>query len=197
VTRRERRPAAREDGVLPDQGYDRRKYEKPDGSEGWKPEADPVEIWRVRCDQDGPDSYWHFGIVDRQGRQVETKRLSSAELLALGNLQEHIWAAAPGCLIDVPDRRSKLGKQKHREIMRLIYGAAEIVQSDENRALKKELVSRHSWPSRLELQSAVFEYIEAFYNRQRRHSTLGMVSPAEYEQTQKPVTSIKIKQPTT
>jgi putative transposase len=63
--------------------------------------------------------------------------------------------------------------------------------------LKKELVNRRSWPSRLELQSAVFEYIEAFYNRQRRHSKLGMVSPAEYEQAQKGVTSIKIKQPTT
>ena len=31
-------------------------------------------------------------------------------------------------------------------------------------------------------QSAVFEYIEAFYNRQRRHSTLNMLSPANYEQ---------------
>jgi putative transposase len=48
--------------------------------------------------------------------------------------------------------------------------------------LKKELVNRRSWPSRLELQSAVFEYIEAFYNRQRRHSTLGMPSPTTYEQ---------------
>jgi putative transposase len=48
--------------------------------------------------------------------------------------------------------------------------------------LKKELVNRRSWPSRLELQSAVFEYIEAFYNRQRRHSTLGMLSPVAYEQ---------------
>jgi putative transposase len=63
--------------------------------------------------------------------------------------------------------------------------------------LKNELVNRRSWPSRLELQSAVFEYIEAFYNRQRRHSTLGMVSPAEYEQTQTTARSIKIKQPTT
>jgi putative transposase len=63
--------------------------------------------------------------------------------------------------------------------------------------LKKELVNRRSWPSRLELQSAVFEYIEAFYNRQRRHSTLGMVSPAEYEQTQTTARSSKIKQPTT
>jgi len=48
--------------------------------------------------------------------------------------------------------------------------------------LKKELVNRRSWPSRLELQTAVFEYIEAFYNRERRHSTLGMRSPADYEQ---------------
>jgi len=63
--------------------------------------------------------------------------------------------------------------------------------------LKKELVNRRSWPSRLELQSAVFEYIEAFYNRHRRHSTLGTVSPAEYEQTQTKEKTIKIKQPTT
>ena len=48
--------------------------------------------------------------------------------------------------------------------------------------LKKELVNRRTWRSRRELQSAVFEYIEAFYNRQRRHSTLGMLSPVAYEQ---------------
>jgi putative transposase len=47
--------------------------------------------------------------------------------------------------------------------------------------LKKELVHRQSWPSRRDLSSAVFEYIEAFYNRQRRHSTLGYLSPEEYE----------------
>ena len=48
--------------------------------------------------------------------------------------------------------------------------------------LKKELVNRRTWPDRLELQSAMFEYIEAFYNRQRRHSTLDMLSPSNYEQ---------------
>jgi putative transposase len=47
--------------------------------------------------------------------------------------------------------------------------------------LKKELVHRRSWPSRRELTTEVFEYIEAFYNRVRRHSTLGMLSPADYE----------------
>ena len=47
--------------------------------------------------------------------------------------------------------------------------------------LKKELVHRRTWPTRRELTSEVFEYIEAFYNRTRRHSTLGYLSPADYE----------------
>jgi putative transposase len=47
--------------------------------------------------------------------------------------------------------------------------------------LKKELVHRRSWPTRRELGSAAFEYIEAFYNRERRHSTLQMLSPHDYE----------------
>jgi putative transposase len=47
--------------------------------------------------------------------------------------------------------------------------------------LKKELVHRYSWPTRRELTSEVFEYIEGFYNPRRRHSTLGMLSPVEFE----------------
>jgi putative transposase len=47
--------------------------------------------------------------------------------------------------------------------------------------LKKELINRRSWPTRRELGSAVFEYIEAFYNRGRRHSTLGYHSPHSCE----------------
>ncbi len=34
---------------------------------------------------------------------------------------------------------------------------------------------------RLELANAIFEYLEMFHNRQRRHSSLGMLSPIEYE----------------
>ena len=48
--------------------------------------------------------------------------------------------------------------------------------------LKKELVNRSSWPTREQLRAAVFDYIEIFYNSTRRHSTLGMRSPAEHEQ---------------
>jgi putative transposase len=40
---------------------------------------------------------------------------------------------------------------------------------------------RRSWPTRRMLTTAAFDYIEGFYNRTRRHSTLGYLSPAEYE----------------
>ena len=51
-------------------------------------------------------------------------------------------------------------------------------------SLKKELVRRRSWPTRGELRSAVFDYVEAFYNRERRHSTLGYLSPVQFEETE-------------
>ena len=47
--------------------------------------------------------------------------------------------------------------------------------------LKKELIHRRSWPTRRELIGEVFDYIEAFYNPTRRHSTLGYLSPAQFE----------------
>ena len=47
--------------------------------------------------------------------------------------------------------------------------------------LQKELTRRHSWPTRQELQSAVFAWIEGWYNRRRLHSTLGYLSPHDYE----------------
>ena len=47
--------------------------------------------------------------------------------------------------------------------------------------VKKELIHRRSWPEKNELRSEIFEYIEVFYNRRRRHSTLGMLSPVDYE----------------
>jgi putative transposase len=48
--------------------------------------------------------------------------------------------------------------------------------------LKKELVRRQSWPNRASLRSALFDYIELFYNRERRHSTLGDLSPVDFEE---------------
>jgi transposase InsO family protein len=48
-------------------------------------------------------------------------------------------------------------------------------------SLKNELVYRGVWATRAEARRAVFEYIEVFFNRRRRHSSLGYLSPASYE----------------
>lgn len=47
--------------------------------------------------------------------------------------------------------------------------------------LQTELLDRRSWPTRQALSSAIFAYVEGFYNRRRRHSALGYLSPAEFE----------------
>jgi putative transposase len=48
-------------------------------------------------------------------------------------------------------------------------------------SLETELVDRSRWQTREEARLAVFDYIEIFYNRQRRHSGLGYLAPAEFE----------------
>jgi putative transposase len=47
--------------------------------------------------------------------------------------------------------------------------------------IQRELLDEHHWETRAELASAVFEWIEAWYNPHRRHTSLGGISPADYE----------------
>lgn len=47
--------------------------------------------------------------------------------------------------------------------------------------LKTELVYLRRFATRAEAREAIFEFIESFYNRERRHSTLGYLSPVEFE----------------
>jgi putative transposase len=50
--------------------------------------------------------------------------------------------------------------------------------------MQVELLNRRRWRTRIELANAIFEYLEVFHNRQRRHSSLGMLSPIEFETRQ-------------
>jgi len=47
--------------------------------------------------------------------------------------------------------------------------------------LEFELIMPHDWQTKAEARRAIFRYIETWYNRRRRHSTLGYISPVEYE----------------
>ena len=47
--------------------------------------------------------------------------------------------------------------------------------------MQTELLETRKWMTRVELSTAIFDWVEVFYNRTRRHSSLGMLSPAAYE----------------
>jgi putative transposase len=49
--------------------------------------------------------------------------------------------------------------------------------------MQVELLDRHRWRTRVEVANAIFEYLEIFHNRQRRHSSLAMLTPIEFENT--------------
>jgi len=73
---------------------------------------------------------------------------------------------------------SKKGDCYDNALMESIFGT-----------LKEECVERQIYQTRAEARNAVFEYIEVFYNRQRRHSSLGYMSPIIYEQMKREMKS--------
>ena len=69
---------------------------------------------------------------------------------------------------------------------RLPGGGAVLHRTDADATLRKprvqtELLNRKRWNTRVESASAMFEYVDVFHNRQRRHSSIGMLIPIEYE----------------
>lgn len=55
--------------------------------------------------------------------------------------------------------------------------------------LQLEVLDTRTWETRTELANAIFEWIECWYNTERRHSSLGMLSPVDYEAAPPPHTS--------
>lgn len=51
--------------------------------------------------------------------------------------------------------------------------------------MQVELLNRQTWRTRIELANAIFDYIEIYYNRTRRHSSIGLESPVTFEKLQK------------
>jgi putative transposase len=58
--------------------------------------------------------------------------------------------------------------------------------------LKEECVERQIYQTHAEARNSVFEYIEVFYNRKRKHSSLGYMSPVNYEQIKREEKNEKI-----
>ena len=56
-----------------------------------------------------------------------------------------------------------------------------MIESFFNTMQRELLYQRPRWATKADLASAIFEWIEAWYNPRRRHSSLGMISPVAYE----------------
>jgi len=113
--------------------------------------------------------------------------------LALGALRMALRARRPGAgLVHHTDRGCQYTASSYRAAL-----AARGVTASMSRAgecldnavaesffatLKAELVDTRTWPTRADARLAIFEWIEVWYNRQRRHSTLGYLTPVAHEE---------------
>lgn len=55
--------------------------------------------------------------------------------------------------------------------------------------VQTELLNRRRRKTRIELANALFEYLEIFHNRRRRHSGLGRLTPIEHERLHATITA--------
>ena len=112
--------------------------------------------------------------------------------LTLSALKMALWKRKPGRgLLHHSDRGSQYTCKAYRKLL----SAHGIVCSMSRKGdcwdnavaesffhtLKTELVYHEDYATRAEAKGDIFEWIEVFYNRQRRHSALGYLSPAKYE----------------
>jgi putative transposase len=101
---------------------------------------------------------------------------------------------APG-LVHHSDRGSQYASQDYRACLaahRMVASMSGTGNCYDNAVMESffstlefELVMQRDWATPAEARADVFQYIEGWYNRRRRHSTLGYVSPAEYEERQR------------
>lgn len=133
-------------------------------------------------------------ILDLYSRKVVGWSLGEGleRQLALDALRMALRERAPGAgLMHHSDRGTQYASQEYQSLL----GEHGIVSSMSRSGncwdnavaesffatLKIELAHRARWSTRAEARSAIFEYLELFYNRKRRHSVLGYLSPNDFE----------------
>jgi transposase InsO family protein len=112
---------------------------------------------------------------------------------ALRNALEHRRPRGP--VLHHSDRGVQYACDEYRELLRrhgLEPSMSRVGNCWDNAAmesffgtLKRELVHRETYATREEAERSLFEYLEVFYNRVRLHSTLGYLSPVQYEESRK------------
>ena len=153
---------------------------------GWV--ADITYLWTV-------EGWLYLAVIlDLFSRRVVGWSMSERleKKLALDTLSMALAERQPqGGLLHHSDRGSQYASHEYQELLArhaLLSSMSRRANCWDNAvaesffaSLKSELVYRSRWRTKAQARSAVFEYIELFYNRQRRHSALGYLSPVEFE----------------
>jgi transposase InsO family protein len=131
------------------------------------------------------DLYSRLVIGWAMGQRLTRELAEQALLMALTNRQPSAG------LLHHSDRGSQYAATQYQQVL-TTYGITPSMSRKGNcwdnacvesffGTLKRELVYHRQYATRQDATQDIFEYIEVFYNRKRRHSTLGYNSPAEYE----------------
>ena len=177
---------------------------------GWKPDtATHDDLVKRRFSADWPDRLWFCDItqhrardgwvycaavIDAYSRRIVGWSISdriTAEIV-VDALEMARWQRRPqpGTIVHA-DRGAQYTSWifGHRLRQAGLLGSMGRVASSVDNALiesfwstmQRELLDRAVWNSKTELASAIFEWIEGFYNPRRRHTALGNLSPADFE----------------
>jgi putative transposase len=188
---------------------------RPKFRRGLRPEATAADLVRRQFDRTGPNQLWVTDITEHPTREgklycavvldacsrrvvgwsIDTTPTAALVTNALGMAIQSRRPAA-GTLIhsDQGVQFTSWVFSQRAKASGLVPSMGGVGACYDNAMMESfwsrmqvELLDRRRWRTRIELANAIFEYLEVFHNRQRRHSSLGMLSPIEFE-TRQPTT---------
>ena len=161
-----------------------------------QPPARPGEVWQADITYVATKEGWLYvaGVLDACSRRIVGWAADDTMPTALvARAFERAVASqrpAPG-LLHHSDRGSQYASDAYRELLRS-HGAVASMSRAANcydnakmesfwATMKTELTDGQVYATRAEAKSAIFRYIEVFYNRVRLHGALGFYSPVDFE----------------
>lgn len=157
----------------------------------------PDRLWVADLTQHATGEGWLYlaTVLDAYSRKVVGWAMGARAKtdLVLGAVNMAMWRRRPGQgLIHHSDHGSQYTAvtfTKRLEQAGILGSMGTVGDALDNAmaesffaTLQTEFLNRGHWPTRQRLGTAIFSYIEGFYNRKRRHSALGYHSPDEYEE---------------
>ena len=156
----------------------------------------PNRVWAGDITYVRTDEGWLYlaVVLDLYSRRVVGWSMQAriGQDLVRAALTMALWQRQPGAeLVHHSDRGSQYTREAFQQLL-ADHGITCSMSAQGNcydnacvesffATLKRERVYRRRYRSRADARADLFDYIEVFYNRQRRHSRLGQRSPAEYE----------------